>query len=475
MKYYLVAVLLFSIVHYSHSQEKWTLERCINYAMENNLQIKQQELFTKINHNNLESSKAGILPSLNAGSNQNFTFGRSVDPFTNEFSTDNVSASNASLSSSVVLFSGLQQFYNVKRHQTDYRVGLLDLEQAKNNIMLMIVSAYLNVLYNIELREIAQNQVEITELQVERIRKLVKSGSLPLQNQYELEAQLSNEELNLVNLENSLNISLLNLAQILEIDDVENFDIVKPDIKDIPLDAVLLSINQIYNEAMGRMPQIESANLQIESAYYNLLIAKGARLPRLTLNASYGTGYSTARKEIDQIIIGEPQIAGFVVDEFQQHLFDVYQYSFDYSYATRPFSDQIRDNASASISLGLSIPIFNGWQTRTNISNSHLRYKQTKLQARQIEKDLLQEIQQAHADASAAIKKYHATEKTLEAMQLSFNYTQQRFDLGLLNSVDFNIAKNNLTRTESELVRAKYDFIFRQKILDFYRGVRITL
>lgn len=458
------------------SEKFFSLEDCINYALENNIQIKQQKLQAQVYNNNLKMSKAQRFPDLSMGGGQNFTFGRSVDPFTNEFATDNVSSLNMSIGSSVTLFNGFKKHNNVRKSHIDHKASLLELEQTKNNIVLMITSAFLNVLYNMELKEIANSQIEISQQQLERTEKLVNSGSLPVQSIYEIEAQLSTEEYNLVNINNTLNASLLNLAHILEIDDYENFNIIAPDLDLIRVESNLPNVKQVYNQAMYNMPQIHGAELRAESAYLSIKMAKADRLPRLTLSASYGTGYSNARKMIDDVMLGHPEQSGLfrIVDD-NQVIFDVYQFSTDYSYKTRPFNDQIRDNASASLGVGLTIPIFTGRQIKTNIDNSKIFYKQALLQEKQIKKDLLQEIQQAHSDALAAFKQYNAAEKTLQAVELSFQYTEQRFNVGLLNTVDYNIAKNNLLRAESELVRAKYDFVFRQKIIDFYRGENIKL
>lgn len=472
--FFVIAILMF-VQLLLQAQNEWSLEQCINHALNNNLNIKQQRIYTNISENNLQSSIASRFPSLNAGGNHNYSFGRTVDPFTNEFAEENVSSSSFSASSSWNLFSGFQQHYNIKKNRADLNAATAELEQVKNNIMLLIVSSYLNILYNYELLDIAQLQLEITELQLNRTRKLVESGSLPIQNLLEIEAQKANEDLNIVNFENNLSLSLLNLAQIIEVENSDNFYVLKPDIDNIHIEAVAMSVDQIYREAIHTMPQIESAECRTESAYMSLMVAKGARYPRLNLSASYGTGYSNARKMIQDVSFGDPYISGFVLDDNYEILHNVYQFATNYSFVTRPFSDQIKDNASAAVGFSLSIPIFNGWQIKSNVNNSRLLYDQSIIQLTQAKKDLYKDIQQAHADAEAAVKKYYATQKTLEAMQKSFEYMQQRFDVGLLNSVDYNIAKNNLTRTQSELVRAKYDFIFKQKILDFYRGVQIKL
>ena len=468
-------IVIFTIsVSAIFAQQNWSLEQCIQHALQNNIQIKSQNLNTQINENQLRQSKLSILPGLNAGASESFTFGRSVDNYTNEFSSENFSSTNFQVSSSVTLFSGLQQLNTVKKAEIDQRAGLVLLDQTRNNIMLAVASAYLNVLYALDLLEIAEQQKAITAMQVERTIKLVNSGSLPLQNRYELEAQLANEELNIINYQNQLDLTLLSLAQLIELENTNSFSIIRPDSEKIAIESSSLTIDQIYREALSKMPQIEYANLNYLSAEKNLEIAKGVLYPRLSLSGSFGTGYSTARKEIDNITLGTPYLSGFATDNLG-NILDVYNYNFNYTYQTRPFSDQINDNASASLVFNLSIPIFNGLQARSNMLNSRIYLDQAMLQVDQAKKDLFKEIQQAYSDAQSAVKKYSATEKTLGAVELSFDYTQKRYEQGLLNTTEYNIAKNSLTQTQTELIRARYDMIFKHKILDFYRGVPIKL
>lgn len=473
-KFAILIVICFCAVTYAFSQNAWSLERCIQYALDNNIQIKQQELNAQINDYQLQQSKLGILPGINMGASENFRFGRSVDPYTNEFETDNFSSANFQVSSSVTLFSGLRQYNTIKKAEIDQQAGYALLDQTKNNISLAIASAYLNVLYAMDLIDIATQQRDITNMQLEQINILVTAGSVPLQNKYELEAQLANEELNIVNYENQLDIALLNLAQLIEITDYSSFSIIRPDLNNIVTNTVLMSVDDIYELALENMPEIEYAGLNFLSAEKNLAIAKGAYLPSLNLSASYGSGYSSSSKLVDGINIGAPYLSGFATDNVG-NILDVYQYSYDYNYIDKPFNDQIRDNASTALTFSLNIPVFNGLQTRTGVNNSKIYLEQAKLQVEQAKKDLLKNIQQAYADAQSAMKKYTATEKALIAMQLSFDYTQKRYDEGLVNTTDYNIAKNNLTKTQAELVRAKYDFIFKQKILDFYTGLPIRL
>jgi outer membrane protein len=469
-----ISMLIIFLSQMSFAQQHWTLEDCINYAMENNLQVKKQELNTEIYENNLLTSKISLLPSVNGGINQNFTFGRSIDPFTNEFSSDNVSSSNVSVSSSLTIFNGLKQYNSIKKNEFDLKASLMDLETIKNNISLNIVSAFLNILYARESVEITKEQTEITQQQLERTKILVEAGSLSMQSQLEMEAQLANEELSLVSAENQLAMANLVLIQLLELKEVIGFDIIAPEIKNIISEPIMIPVSEIYSQALESMPEIESAEWRLKSSEKSLAIAKGGRSPILAVSASYGTGYSDARKDIDNITPTGAILSGYATDDFGNY-FDVYQYNFDYSYVTRPFNDQIRDNASTSVSFGLNIPIFNGWSVNSNIKFAKIQVQQSRIDFEQTQNQLLQEIQQAYADAEAAVKKYDASKKALQAMEISFEYTQNKFDLGLVTSVDFNTTKNNLIKTESELLRAKYDLIFKQKILDFYRGVEIRL
>ena len=314
MRKILFGLILIFLSTALHSQVEWSLERCIQYALDNNIQIKTQELNSEINGNQLRQSKFGILPTLNTGASESFTFGRSVDPYTNEFSTDNFSSSNFQISSSVTLFSGFQQYNSIKKAEIDERSGFLLVKETKNNIMLAIASAYLNILYSVDLLEVSIKQKEITELQFARTLKLIESGSLPLQSKYELGAQLANEELNIISNENQLDLAYLNLAQLIEIENTEGFAIVKPNLEEINIGSGLIGFHQIYNEALEIMPEIEYAELNYLSSNKNLAIAKGAFLPRLTLSASYGSGYSSVARSIDQINMGTPVIAGFATD-----------------------------------------------------------------------------------------------------------------------------------------------------------------
>lgn len=457
----------------SIAQEIWTLEKCINYAYENNIRIKQQELNAKYSKNTLIQSKAGALPSLNANASHNYNFGRSVDPYTYDFTENNIQSNNFSLSSSVILFNGLQTYNTIKQNQLNLLADLQDVEKAKNDISLNIASAFLQILFNEELLNVAKSQLEITQQQVERTKNLVDAGSLAKGSLLEIEAQTALENLKVVNAQNQLNISYLTLTQLLDLDSVGGFKIEHPQFPDLEEKNLIPSVNQVYLEAINNLPQIKSAEYKLSGSEKGLNIARGTRSPRLSLSASYGTGYSNA---IENFIITDTTY-GSVLSGYTLSGEDVYTntYDIDYETETRPFGDQFRDNASTSLSFNLTIPIFNGLQVHSSISNAKISVLNSKYQLELAKNQLYKEIQQAHADAMAALNKFFATKKAVSSMAESFQYTQQKFNVGLVTSVDYNIAKNNLTKAKSDLLQAKYEYIFKSKVLDFYRGKPIEL
>ena len=441
----LITIQLFIFAGLSFSQNVWTLEDCIMYAFENNIVIKQQVIATEYNANNLKQSKYGILPNLNAGANQGMSFGHSLDFTTYEFVDEKVSSTSMNVGSVVTLFSGLQQLNTIQQNEFNLKASLQDLEELKNSIALSIASYYLQILFNRELLGIAMNQHEITLQQVNRTAKLVEAGSLARGSLLEIQAQAAAEELNVINAENSLSLSYLDLIQTLDLDSVGDIEIIIPEFNDIVRDPIIITVGSVYNDALNVMPQIKGAEFKLKSAYERLSIAQGSRSPTITFNANWNTGYSDA--------VTNPR-----------------EPTVNYT-----FQDQIADNSRTSLTLGLNIPVFNGWMVNTNISNAKLNVNDSQLQLETTKNNLYKAIQQAHADAVAARKRYLATEEALVSMEESFKYTEERFEVGLVNTVDYNTEKNRLTATQSDLLQTKYDYIFRMKILDFYRGIRIVL
>ncbi len=465
-------ILLVGINYTSFSQTQWSLSDCIKYALEHNIQVKQQTLNTHVQKNVLKQSKLDLTPNLNASVSRNFSFGRRVDPFTNQFTEKTTTSDNFSINSQVTLFSGFQKINTIQKNKLDLKVALSDLEKLKNDLSLNIASAYLNVLFNMEVLETAQKQIEITQKQVDRTQKLVDAGSLAKGNLLEIKAQLSDEELQAVNYENQLSISLLNLKQMLELDTLKNFQIIRPQVS---IENINLPNNaeQIYTYAQQNMPQILSARYRLQSLEKSLSIAKGSRSPQLNLGVGFGTGYSEARKIFEMESIRFIPDGGYATDGVNQYI--TYSPIPSGGYKTKSFADQIRDNQSTYAVLSLNIPIFNRWSVNTHIKNSKINILNARYTLDYEQKKLYKEIQQKYLDAVAAYKKFLATESSLKSAQESYNYTEQKFNVGMVNTLDYNLAKNRLTQIKSKLLQAKYQYIFSVKILDFYQGTDINL
>ena len=447
------------------AQEQWSLQKCVEYALENNIQIKQSALNTQYSENLLEQSKSDIYPNLNANVGYGISLGRALDQTTYEFTQDQtVQSLNPQISSSVTLFRGLIQKNTIEQNKFNYQASLEQLQKLKNDVSLNIAGQYLQILFNEEILAVAKEQLEVTNIQVERTEALVDAGSVARGTLLEIEAQKAADELAVINAENNLAISYLTLSQLLELDSVEGFKIIIPEITDISEEVLLLSVNDIFKDALEILPQIKYAEYNKLSSEVGMEIAKGSRLPSLSLTASYGSAYSDIRQSvtgfndvtvpIGQTISGEDVVATTTVPE----------------YGTYAISDQLSDNASTRLFLNLNIPIFNNFQVKNNISNAKLNIQNNELEVENQKNLLYKEIQQAYTDAVAGLKRFRASETALESMQESCKYTREKYEVGLVNAVEFNIAQSQLIQTQSELLQAKYDFIFKTSILNFYRG-----
>lgn len=471
----LLAFLLLTFFFQASAQEPgnglWSLDDCISYAMENNIQIKQTVLNTQYSENLLKQSKLGQIPNLNGSLGYNYSWGRALDQTTYRYTNNSqINSINVGVSTSVNLFNGLQVRNTIQQNELNLMASYADVEKVKNDISLNIAAAYLTILFNKELMGVTQNQLEITEQQVSRTRKMVDAGKLAEGSFLEIQAQFAAEELNLVNAENQLVISLLNLQQTLDLPVDTAFDVFIPELDDPDENPIVMSALDVYRIAEQEMPQIKSAQYSLESSEKQLSVAKGGRSPQLYLSGNFNTGYSDIRQ---QVSFGDPVIypIGITDDGVNVNSYP----SESLLYGNYPFGNQLLDNRSAAVGLGLSIPIFNGWQVNTGIANARIALESSQLDLQSKKLMLYASVQQAYADAFAALKKFRASERALVSMEESFKYTEKKFEVGLVNTVEFNTSKNQLTSTQSDLLQAKYDFIFRIKILNFYRGEPITL
>jgi len=448
----------------------WTLEDCINFALDNNLDIKKQILSVEAGKKQLLQSQLNLLPDFNVNATNVWNFGQTIDMYTNTFATSTVRSNNFDIQSSAVLFSGLTKVNAIKQNSINLLASQYDLDVLKNSISLAVAGYYLEMLLNLELYDVANNQLEITKSQVTRISKLVEAGSSAKGDLLNIQAQESAEVLLVVQAQNRLFISSISLQQLIDVPVSKDFRIEKPLLKPVEKPEKLLTPEQVFNFAVEKRPEIKSADLHVQSALKSLAIARGILSPSLSFSGTWGTGYSGASEEVESTVY-QKEVIG-VTNISRDTVFGFYPSN---TYKTRDFSKQLIDNQNKSLGFYLRIPIFNGWTGRTNISLAKIQQEKAELDLEIQKRDLRKNIEQSYADASASLKQYSASLQRVAAQEESFKYTQQKFDVGMMTSFDFNNSKKDLTKAQSDLLQAKYDFIFKTTILDFYMGNPISI
>lgn len=462
-----VLLLLFLILYLSGvSQFQWDLQHCINYALNHNISIKQVALNNELNKNNTIQSKAAVLPSINLGASHLYNFGQTIDRFTNTFANTQVLSQNFFTSANVLLWSGLSQYNTIKANEFNYLSGVEKFKQKQNELSISIANAYIGVIFSEEIYKVSLKQYEISEEQLKRTENLVIAGVVSKSVEYDIKSQLANDKVNLITADNNYNLSILNLKQLMNFDSVTVFNIKRPEI--IIQDSILVEndINSIYEKSLKNQPIVKSGQYAILSAEKSLLSNKGRISPTLSFNASMGTGTSGLAKDIIGV-----NYYGYRVTGITNKGDSVFSPLSELITKNKVFSDQFIDNVNKSIGFTLSIPIFNGLQTYTSIKNAQINVLNSKLSLDLIKQDLFKNIQQAKADAKAALNKYNATKLSLEASKESFKYATQKLNQGVISAFDFNSAKNRLFASESNLLQSKYDYIFKLKVLDYYQGI----
>ena len=428
------------------AQKVWTLEECIDYAHDNNLQVKRQELKARAAEHDYDYARAQTLPTVNGFGNYRFNKGRA--PNFDDYTYVNRSFQDANLGvySRLELFNGLYNLNNIRSSKLSLLSKLEDIEDLKNEIAMKIAGAYLEILLNEELHKVAREQLDITRQQVEKNEQLVQVGNLSRGELYEIQAQEAKEKANVTKAKNTLSISYLTLMQFMDLEDekLENFKI---DTSDLTIDDAnpLRSIDSVYADALQVLPMVRSAEYNLKSMEKGLNAYQGLRSPSVSLGYQYYTLWSQI--SADPLNPSEPYI----------------------------WQDQLRDKGYQQLTFSLDIPIFNRMQVQNRISNAKVSLLDAQVNLDQTKQTLYKNIQQAYADAVAAIEDYESNLETVYSMDEAFKFAEERFNVGTVSSVDYNIAKNNLTKARSDLAQAKYLYIFYTKILDFWAGVPISL
>ena len=416
----------------------WDLRRCIDHAVENNLTVRSQELNRDQRTIDLNTAKASRLPDLSAGAGQNFSFGRGLGE-SNTYVNTNTSSTSLSLGSSINVFNGMRVNKTIKLDALNLEAATADLEKAKDDIRVSVTRAYVQILYDMEILEVARRQVEIDAAQLERLKAMFENGKASAAEVAQQEASLGQSRLTQTQADNALKLAKLDLTQLLELPSPEGFGIVIPEVDAVqPLP--VCGPEEIYAEAEGRRPGIRAEQIRLDAADMNIGIAKSAFYPSLTLNGGIGSnaykssGYDAAR-----------------------------------------FWDQFKNNFSQYVGLSLNIPIFSKLSTRNSVRSAQISRSLQLVQLESAKKSLYKEIQQAWYNAVAAESKLASCRDALASAESSFELVSAKYENGKAGITEFNESRNNLMKAQSDLAQARYEHIFQVKLLDFYRGAELSL
>lgn len=427
----LIAIFIFSSS--VPAQRVWTLEQCIDTALTNNRNMKLQRINYDSRNIAYQQSKNAQLPNLNGSVGQNFNFGRSL-AVDNTYQNSNSQTTSFSISGGLNLFNGFRVKNTIDARRADLLASGADLQKIEKDIVMNVSTVFLQVLQNKELLVNAENQLAITQENIDRRRVLINSGKLAEGEIYELQAQLAKEEVALVQAQNNLELSLLDLALVMDLEEIGGLDVVVPN-NLLENELALLNAEEVYGSAVLSRSEIQSAEYRLQSNEKNVEIAKSGYLPSLSLGASWGTGF-------------------YNMSNMPQNL---------------PFADQFKNNISTGVGLNLSIPIFNRFETKSQVTSAKLNVESSRLEIENVKKELRKNIQQAYYNALAAKNRWEASEKSVKANEESYRFANQKFEVGRGNQYEVNLAKNNLTQSISEQTQSKYEYVFRLKILELMK------
>lgn len=458
------------------ASDAWTLKQCVDYALANSLNVQRSTYNVESAEVDYHQSRANLLPSLNGNISYGYNWGRSVNPVTNQFTTQEINYISPGAQASWTIFNGMRVQNTIKQNSRALSASKLDLEKTKNDLILNVASLFVNVQFNKERLQNARYQLSSSQQQYERTRKQVEAGALPKSNELNLDAQVATNEVNVVTAENALALSLLQLKQALQLPASTPLDIVMPDIdvEDLVLDQ---NRQDIYLIAKETLPEMKSATLKTESANYGVKAQRGNFYPRLSLNGSVNSNYSSASDRQRFITDGGdptityPQI-GVVGGTGGTPVYTTDPVSVPSGYYVDGYGrrDQLKDNIFRQVSIGLSIPIFNNLSTRSSYQRQVINRQLAEVSAKEVDNTLRQNVETAYNDAVAAWKTYSSSLRQVSAREEAFRMTKQRFDIGATPYVEYQVAENDLFQSKTDLARAKYDFILKKKVLDFYQG-----
>ena len=418
--------------------KQWTLRECCDYAVTHNITIKQRQNQCRQQELQLSTAKNQRLPDLSGSVGQNFSFGRGLTA-DNTYSNTNTSSTSFSLGTSVPLFTGFQIPNQIKLNQLNLEAATADLEKAKDDIRMQVAQAYVQILYNIEIADVAHRQVAIDSMQVARLQALVDNGKASGAELSQQQASLANSRFTAIQADNNQRLAVLTLTQLLELPSPDGFAVVQPELSSASSSSEIPSPDAIYADALGMKPEIMAQQLRLRATDHSIKIAQAGYMPTLSLSGGLGSNFYTTSK-----------------------------------FESDPFGTQLKNNFSQYIGLNLNIPIFNRFQTRNNVRNARIEQENQQLALDNTKKTLYKEIQQVYYNALNAEQKERSSKEAVRSSNDAFTLMQAKYENGKANITEFNEAKNAYLRAESDRVQAQYELLYQHTLINFYRGRDMT-
>ena len=469
----LLIATLFSII--SFSQEKWDLRKSVEYAIANNITVKQTAIQSRYSALTLQQSKAARLPSLNAGVSSTYNLGRNENRTTGVFENNNYLSIGMQLQTQVTLFNWFSQKYTIEGNELTHQADVEQVRKIQDDIALNVAVAYLQILLSKEQANVARVQVQQTQSQLDNTRKRVNAGALPELNAAELEAQLARDSSALVTAESTIQQFILQLKALLNLDAGVSFDVVTPPVELVPIENIAdLQPEAVYITALSNLPQQKVNDLRLQAGEKYVKAARGAMYPSVSLFGGLNTGYAGVSFD-NMIPTGQFNPTPFIVNVNGVDYTVLSPATVSSGKIRVPFGEQINQNFGQYIGINLSVPIFNGRAARTNWERARLDVENYKLTIESANMTLKQNIYTAYNDAVAALQKFSADKKAVETAQKSYDFAKKRYDLNLLSTFDLVNSQNNLLTAKIQALYSQYDYVFKMKLLEFYKGQGIKL
>lgn len=471
MRYFFILICLLTRFTPGFAQTAdsvYNLQQCIDVAIRNNLTVKRSELDMERSRIYWQQQRANLLPTLSSNVNHGISTGRSLDPFTNTYLNQQITSADYNANANLILFNGMTVQNSIRQTSLAYQAGKMDFEQAKNDVTLNVITTYFQAINNSDLLALATNQLEVSKQQVQRLQVMNSNGAVKPSDYFDVKGQQSTDQLSVINANNALEASKLNLLLLMNVPYTRSITLQRLNAAELPASKYTATAEQVYNDAIANLPLVKAATLRRQSTEKKVQASKGLLYPTISLFGGVATRYSSAAKRSVFIDSTEANTGMFIKTPTGNQ--SVYGYNQNFGNEKVGYYSQFKNNYTTQVGIGLQIPILNAFQNRNRVALAKIDLSEARFVEENTRVQLKQNVEQAYLNMTSAYDRYQILTEQVDAFKESFRTAEIRFNAGVLNSVDYIVAKNNLDRANNNLINARYDYYIRTKILAYYQG-----